>query len=81
MLLVSTKTAGGGTGATLSKEDGVGTVDGSNTAFTVTNEPLFAMVSGVISIDGDGYTLSGSGPYTLTFDVAPWTTPRVFYNA
>lgn len=81
MILRPTKTSSGGSGATLTVENATGTVDGSNTAFTVTNEPVFAMVSGVISIDGDGYTLSGSGPYTLTFAVAPWSTPRAFYNA
>lgn len=56
----------GGTGG--GWETPVGTVDGSNTSFTVSNEPETVMADGATYTDGFGYTyLAG----TITMDIAP----------
>lgn len=62
---------GGGGGGSLTEEDAVGTVDGVNTAFTVQNLPIFIVSGGQAMINGDGFTLTGTGPYTVTFQFAP----------
>lgn len=64
-----------------------GTVDGVNKAFTVQNNPLFEEVSGQVMVSSaqdstnNGYVVSGSGPYTVTFGSAPTIgqTPHSFY--
>lgn len=67
-------------GTTISSETPTGTVDGSNTIFTVLHTPLFVMIDGVIRVNGYGYTLAG-----LTINVDPLAPPvqviRSFYNA
>lgn len=46
-------------------ETPVGAVDGSNTSYTVSNEPLFIMADGMVRFEGEGYTyLAG----TITMD-------------
>ena len=69
----------------LALEIPTGTVNGINTVFTVQNNPLFEEVSGQVMVsqtqDGTnyGYTISGTGPYTITFSNAPTQTPHSFY--
>lgn len=72
-----TPPASGGSGAML-EEDCVGTVDGVNKAFTVSNTPLFIAVAGQAMVSTDGYTVSG---LNITFDNAPTQRPHSFYNA
>lgn len=77
--------AGGGSGAI---EIPGGTVNGVNTSFTVTNLPVWIEVSGAVMVSSTtditnyGYTISGTGPYTITFLTAPTTnqTPHSFHN-
>lgn len=73
--------------SSLTLEIPTGTVNGVNTVFTVANNPIFEEVSGQLMVsqtqDGTnfGYTISGSGPYTITFANAPTQTPHSFYSA
>lgn len=77
----STGSAGStGVSSSLAEENATGTVNGINTVFTVVNLPIFVAVSNQLYINGDGYTRTGTGPYTLTFDVAPFATPHSFYK-
>lgn len=57
---------GGGGG--VSFETPTGTVDGSNTSFTVTETPVYVIVDGVTYFEDNGYTISGS---TITTSVPP----------
>lgn len=45
-----------------------GTINGSNTVFTVSNEPKYVVVNALTYFDGGGYTYSGG---TITFDIPP----------
>ena len=61
-----------GGGSSLSKETPTPAVDGVTVAFSVTNLPKFVQLNGAIQEDGGvDYTRTGSGPYTITFLVAP----------
>jgi len=60
-----------GGGATLTKVTAVEAVDGSRVAFTFNNLPVFCFKDGQGLDDGNGYAVTGSGPWTLTFDEAP----------
>lgn len=52
----------------LTTETPSGVVDGTNTIFTVAHNPQFVALNGLIqTANGIDFTLSGSGPYTLTF--------------
>lgn len=76
---------GGGSGG---MEIPGGTVNGANTSFTVNNLPVWievsgqTMVSSTTDVTNYGYTLSGTGPYTITFLSAPAAgqTPHSFHN-
>ena len=71
-------------GSTLTAEVLTGTQDGSNNVFTVVHKPVFINNDGLIMTDGNGFTLSGTGPYTVTFDTAPAASPaplQNFYNS
>lgn len=59
----------------VSVEVPTGTVDGSNLTFTFTNEPSAISVDGLLRRATKGYTISGSGPYTVTVDAL---TPPVY---
>lgn len=78
-LLVDT----GGVGGGIAVETPTGTVNGANTVFTATNEPIFVVADGMTRFDGVGYTLTGSGPYTITFNalIPPVESIRSVYNA
>ena len=53
----------------------VGTVNGTNTVFTVTNVPVALFLNGGFQTAGGvDYTLTGSGPYTITYVTAPPTS-------
>lgn len=66
--------SGGISSVSFGTETPSGTVDGSNAAFTVTNNPISVFVNGqYMTAGGTDYTLSGSGPYTITFVTAPLT--------
>ena len=76
------------TGNTLNMEIPSGTVNGSNTIFTVQNLPIFVDTSGQVNVSSTqdatnyGFVVTGSAPsYTLTFSNAPTQTPHSFYNA
>lgn len=73
-------TGGGGSGKTLTPEIPVGTIDGSNTIFTVIHQPVFVEIDGMLRIDGYGYTFTGG---TITTDAlgAPVQNITSFYNA
>ena len=49
----------------LNVETPVGTVDGSNVTFTVSNEPKYVIVDGLTRFVGFGYTYAGG---TITVD-------------
>ncbi len=94
---ITTSTSGGsstiaffipGGVATLSSEIASGTVNGSNTSFTVKNVPVFVEVSGQVMVSSStdannyGYSVSGSSaPYTLTFVSPPLQNPHSFYTS
>jgi hypothetical protein len=64
--------SGGGAVGTLAVETPSGTINGSNTVFTTTNQPaLVELNGGYQTASGVDYTLTGSGPYTITFVNAP----------
>lgn len=54
-----------------------GTIDGSNTTFTTINPPAFITVGGVSYFPNDGFTFTGSGPYTLTLTQAPFPNQTI----
>lgn len=64
--LTVTATSGAGTNV----ETPTGTINGSNTAFTVSNEPKWVLVNGVTYFSGVGYSYAGG---TITLDFAPVT--------
>lgn len=57
-------------------ETPAGTVDGSNTAFTVTVAPVYIVIDGVTYFVNNGYTLSG---LNLTVSVPPTGFIRSFH--
>lgn len=67
-------------GVSVVMEIPVGTIDGSNTVFTVLNAPLFVMIDGRLCIAGYGYTYAGG---TISVDPAgpPVQAIASFYNA
>lgn len=71
---------GGGGGTTLTAEVPVGTVNGSNTSFTVSHTPLFIIIDGMFKIVGQGYTFSNP---TITTDALnpPVNFIESYYNA
>ena len=75
---------GSGGGGSLAPEAPLsGVVDGTNTVFLFAHTPIFTSVDGLVSSNGDGYTLSGN---TVTYSVAPQILDgvpqnvRSFYN-
>jgi len=64
--------SGGGS----SSETPAGSVNGSNTSFTVSNEPAWIIVDGITYFDGAGYTYSAG---TLTIDTPPVSFIRSIY--
>lgn len=60
-----------------------GTIDGSNKVFTVNNLPVWIEVSGAVMVSSTtdvtnyGYVVTGTGPWTITFSVAPASNPTV----
>ncbi len=64
-------TGGGSSGVTV--ETPVGTVDASNTVFTVSAEPQFVVSDNVTYFDGAGYTYAA---LTITMDVPPSVSIR-----
>lgn len=69
----------GGSGGSISSETPVGTINGSNTTFTVSNSPTFETVNGQVLTQNNGYTLSS---LTITYSVAPVSGSVLasFYN-
>lgn len=68
------------TSGSVTLESLVGTQDGINAIFTVSNTPVFINNAGQLMTNGNGYTLAG---LTITFDSAPPTSPsplQSFYN-
>ncbi len=58
----------------MSVETPSGTINSSNTVFTTTNNPSLVELNGAYQTAGGvDYTLTGSGPYTETFVLAPTT--------
>jgi len=64
---VSGEDGGGGSGGGIDFETPTGTVDDSNTTFTVANEPLYIVVNGAQMFAGAGYSYAGG---TITLDNA-----------
>lgn len=60
--------ASGSTPYTTGVETPVGTVNGTNRTFTVTNTPKYIVSDGVTYFENSGYTLS---TLTITMDFAP----------
>lgn len=52
-----------------------GSVDGSNLVFTFTSLPIAISIDGLLRRPTKGYTISGTGPYTVTVDAL---TPPVY---
>lgn len=74
--------SGGGSGATLTAETPVGTINDSNKIFTVSHTPVF------INVNGSGYTAGtgifssyNSGTITLSSAVGSGGFIISFYNA
>ena len=65
---LSVVSSGGGSGGSIVFETPVGTIDGSNKTFTVTNTPQFIVMDSETYFNGQGYTLVG---LTVTMDIAP----------
>ena len=82
MEIVQPGGGGSGTGKTLTAETPAGTVDNSNTSFTVLHTPLFIDVNGSIYTVGTG-TFSGfsGGVITLSSAVGTGGFITSFYNA
>ncbi|RJO60393.1 hypothetical protein C4544_05200 [candidate division WS5 bacterium] len=57
-------------------ETPTGTVNGVNTTFTVTNEPKFVVIDGMIRFDGLGYTYAAG-----TIEVDPLIPPTSFIRS
>ena len=75
-------TGGGGGGKTLTKEVPAGTVNDSNTTFTVMNTPLFIDVNGAIYAEGTGTFVSYiAGVITLSSPVGMGGFILSYYNA
>ena len=72
---VVTLEAGGGGGYTI--ETPTGSVNGSNTTFTVTVAPEYIVVDGAAKFENAGYTIAG---LTITTDVPPLEYIRSFYS-
>lgn len=75
--------AGGG-GTTVTREaPSSGVVDGSNNVFTFAHLPVWVQKDVSVTSEDAGYSLSGTGPYTVTFDPLAPPTQWVysFYNA
>lgn len=78
-------------GGAVVAETPTGTVDGSNTSFSAVHSPLYILVDGLIrprvstitDIGGNGFTVTGSGPYTITTNSAapPVSYIYSYYNA
>lgn len=72
----------GQAGKTLTKEVPVGTINDSNTTFTVMNTPLFIDVNGAIYAEGTGiYTSYIAGVITLSSAVGVGGFILSYYNA
>jgi hypothetical protein len=67
---------GGGGGYVAGVEPPVGTVDGSNTVFTVSNTPKYIISDGITLFENNGYTLAA---LTITMTVPPQEFIRSFY--
>ena len=73
-------------GSTLTQEAPVGTVDGSNNTYTVSNTPIFIVVDGQVrpsvsninDINGNGFTYSG-GTITVNSLVPPVSFIRSYH--
>jgi len=75
-----TVNASGGAGGALNKETPTGTVDDSNTSFTVSNEPFFINVNGAIYEEGDGlYSSYVAGTITLSSPVGQGGFIKSYY--
>lgn len=78
---------GSGGGATLTEETPAGTVDGSNTIFTVANTPIYIVVDGLTRVlvsnindlNGNGFTFS-SGTIAVNPNVPPTSFIRSYFN-
>lgn len=69
-------------GFTLTAETPTGTVNDSNTSFTVSHEPLYIVVNGAQYTVGDGiYTSYAAGTITLSSAVGVGGFIKSFYNA
>lgn len=72
---------GGGGGTTLKVETPSGTVDDSNTTFTVANTPVFIVINGGTYVAGTGLFSTYSAPtITLSSPVGTGGFIRSFYN-
>lgn len=75
---------GGGSssgGSTITPEIPTPAVNGSTTVFTVQHPPVWVLADGQGMTNGNGYALTGSGPYTLTMDNPPQGFLIAFYNS
>ena len=71
-----------GNEAVLTVETPTGTVDDSNTSFTVSNEPLYIVINGAQYVAGTGtFTSYAAGTITLSSAVGTGGFIRSFYNA
>ena len=74
MAIILARTKGGtGSGSGVTVETPTGTIDSSNTTFTVSAEPKWVVADGITYYDGEGYSYAA---LTLTMDVAPSVSIR-----
>jgi len=80
--LVQPGGGGSGSGHTLTAETPVGTVNDSNTMFTVSHTPVFISVNGAVYTAGTGiFSSYGGGVITLSSAVGTGGFITSFYNA
>ena len=66
-------------GSAMQTEVPTGSVNGSNTVFTVSNTPVFVIIDGVVRVEGFGYSYDG-GTITVNALVPPQEFIRSYYN-
>jgi len=74
---ITITSSGGGGSSGYSIETPTGSVNGSNTTYTVTQTPVYIVADGAVYFDGAGYTIAG---LTVTMTVAPSSFIRSFYG-
>lgn len=81
--VISVNAVGSGSSNGVAVETAAETADGIITVFTFVHNPLIVISGNQSFINGNGVTITGTGPYTVTFpaDAQPFTNPYILYNS